>query len=156
LTCGGYRDLIIIQYDGGKKETASPRSITESLSCTTTSPCPSSSQPFGLIIDPGLAIPRDEVFTSYTTNYLLRGRPPDDFEVINKQHIDRQLTEKCFLALSTTFFGAAHKDKSILQQGFRRYGLALERIHKALGDSSRYRTFDLLKAVVVAAMFEVN
>jgi hypothetical protein len=136
------------------KESASPRSLTDTPSPATCTPPPPSPQPFELVVLPSLTIPRDEIFTSYTINYLLRGLHDD--QVVHQPEIDRKLTDECFLALSTTYFGAAHEDKSILQQGFQRYGLALERIYNALGDPSRYRSFDLLHAVVVAALFEVS
>jgi hypothetical protein len=144
LQSGGYRDLTIIQYKGTK--TASPHSLTEPLSSTTNSPSCTSPHDFEATIAPGLTIACDEIFMSYILNYLLRGL--HDSQVIDKQNITRNRKEKCYLALSTTYFGAGHMDKSILQQGFRRYGLVLEQIHEALGDSSRYLSFDLLEQSV--------
>jgi hypothetical protein len=65
------------------------------------------------------------------------------------------LVEKSFLALSTVFFGLDHHEKSVVNRGFRRYGNALGLVRQALGDQSRYQSFDLLESIIIMALFEV-
>lgn len=69
---------------------------------------------------------------------------------------DRTLTNKCFLALSTAYFGVAHNDRPITEHGLRRYSRSLNELNLALRDPNSCRSFDVLEAVVIMAVMEVS
>jgi hypothetical protein len=164
LDCGGYRSIAIIQYHGeNTQQTASEisNSLKHSLkpqihstSVNLTGPknrqSPYSSQGLSLLpITPS----QDDVYLSYTLSHLLRGQAQEDMALSG---IDRRLADRCFLALATTYFGFQHEQRVVSEQGLQRYSHALRYLHGALGDTSKYWSYDLLESVVVMALFEVH
>lgn len=94
----------------------------------------------------------DEIYVSYTLTHLLRGVD----EETPSQGVQRTLSNQCFMALATTYFGTQHQEKSIFEHGLQRYGKALKNVNMALGDPGRVIGYDLLESVVVMALFEVS
>jgi hypothetical protein len=95
----------------------------------------------------------DDVFKSYSWAYLMRGQEhrPEAIEGGGEQ-----LSEKCFLALSTTYFGAEHSEPSLIQRGLSQYGVALNELNTALASSSQSCSYGVLKSVVFMIVFEVS
>jgi hypothetical protein len=108
---------------------------------------------FASLIGRQISSPPDDIFVQYTRSRLLRGVNATDPVV--PPTVERVLVEKSFLALSTVFFGLDHHEKSVVNRGFRRYGNALGLVRQALGDQSRYQSFDLLESIIIMALFEV-
>jgi hypothetical protein len=98
-------------------------------------------------------ISSDEIFVNYTLAHLLRSSDQWDQTVVSG--IDRTLSDQCFLALATSYFGNEHREKMLVDRGFRRYGTALKGLHEALCDVSKSKTYDVLESVIVMALFEV-
>ena len=69
--------------------------------------------------------------------------------------IDRAITGKCFLALSTTYFGIKHHETAVTARELSRYGAALQTVHEALADDHASSSFDVLEAVMIMAVIEV-
>ncbi|KAF9869724.1 hypothetical protein CkaCkLH20_12767 [Colletotrichum karsti] len=93
----------------------------------------------------------DDVFLTYTHTHLLR----EGDDIVVQPGTDRTITTKCFVALATTIFGLDNREKPIVQRGLRRYGVALKALNRALSDSDDCRSFDVLEAVIVMALFEL-
>ncbi|KAJ0374630.1 hypothetical protein COL26b_007097 [Colletotrichum chrysophilum] len=51
-------------------------------------------------------------------------------------------------------FGLDNRQKPVVQRGLRKYGTALKALNNALGDPKGSRSFDVLEAVIVMALFE--
>ena len=84
----------------------------------------------------GLNYLQDDIFVAYTCTHLLQGQEHEDKERL--QHgFATGLSDQCFLALSIAYFGIEHREKSITERGFRRYGGALTALNAALGMPSR-------------------
>jgi hypothetical protein len=99
-----------------------------------------------------LTVPHDDMYQAFTQAHLLAG-----VEAISVDPgIDRVVTGKCFLALSTTYFGIKHHEKAVTAQGLSRYGTALQTVHNALTDEDASRSFDLLEAVMIMQVIEVR
>lgn len=157
MECGGYPSITIIQYDGTKeaKDGLGSRDASEELSGLVPDRAPhGTSQVHSVMLHRRgwITIPEDDILTSYTFSHLLKGQDQDP--IVNG--IGNNLTKICFLALSTTFFGAEHKETSLVQRGLHRYCFALKELQKALGDQRRHDSVDLPHAVVVMALFEVS
>jgi hypothetical protein len=84
--------------------------------------------------------------------HLLRGED----EAARLSGVERILSDKCFVALATTYFGTQHHEKSISEYGLQRYGRALKDVNRALGDEKRVVGFDLMESVVIMALYEVS
>ncbi len=110
------------------------------------------SRPTGLSAGWRLSVPHDEIFANYTRAKLFRG----DQETIMPLVVDSNLPEKCFIALSTTYFGVEHMNVPIIQRGFRRYSSALSELSQALGDPKLRHSFGTLGAVLLMTVFEVS
>ncbi|KAK6860923.1 hypothetical protein PG995_004559 [Apiospora arundinis] len=95
--------------------------------------------------------PEDDVFAAFTICHLLRG---NDHGLGPLELGQATLSSRCFVALSTVFFGLEHRHGSITQRGVRRYTHALAELNQALSDPQACRTFGLLEAVVVMTLFE--
>jgi hypothetical protein len=95
----------------------------------------------------------DDVFTSYPFMKLMHGQ---ERASVSPGVSRGQVSEKCFLALSTAFFGAEHKQATLVRLGFHRYGAALVEVKSALGDSMQCHSYDLLESVVIMALIEVS
>lgn len=95
----------------------------------------------------------DCVFMAYTRNHILHGQEPDH---PNFSAPDMSLTEKCLLALSTTYFGEEHGHSALVHRGLRRYSDALSELNSALSDPNQCRTNDVLESVIVMSLFEVG
>ena len=99
-----------------------------------------------------LTVPHDDMYQAFTRSHLLTG-----VEAISVDPgIDRVITGKCFLALSTTYFGIKHHEKAVVTQGLSRYSTALQTVHEALIDEAASRSFDLLEAVMIMQVIEVS
>lgn len=94
----------------------------------------------------------DDVYASYAISYLLH----ESEDVVVSPDANRTLTNKCFVALSTTIFGIDKKEPDVLQHGLYRYGTALKALNRALSDPQESRSFDVLEAIIVMAVFEVS
>ncbi|GKT45955.1 uncharacterized protein ColSpa_06136 [Colletotrichum spaethianum] len=94
----------------------------------------------------------DDIFISYALTYLLR----ESEGIVVKPGTDRTLTNECFVALSTTIFGIDNMEKRVLQRGLQRYGVALKALNQALSDPRECRSFDVLEAIIIMALFEVS
>lgn len=98
-----------------------------------------------------LIVLHDDLYQAFTHSRLLNG-----IEAISVDPgIDRAITGKCFLALSTTYFGIKHREKAVTAQGLSRYGTALQTVHEALANEDASRSFDLLEAVMIMQVIEV-
>jgi hypothetical protein len=151
LKCGGCRGLTIVQYHArqgvsASRNTPSALHVHSAASQQLLGPGPAS--PTSLALS-GFS---DDTFVMYTCARVLR-RGGD---AIIQAGISRSLTGTCFTALSTTYFGVQHIDKSITQQGFQRYGRALGELNNALRDPTTRQSFDALEAVGIMALFEVS
>jgi hypothetical protein len=99
-----------------------------------------------------LTVPHDDKYQAFTQVHLLTG-----VEAVSVDPgIDRVITGKCFLALSTTYFGIKHHEKAAITQGLSRYSSALQTVHEALTDEGASRSFDLLEAVMIMEVIEVS
>lgn len=127
--------MTIIQFDGRQRRKISPASASS-------------------LFNTHIPLFSDDIFVEYTRSRLLQG--PQIIEISLPSGMDRSLFNKAFLALATTFFGVEHKDKGVLNQGLLQYGDALNNVHKALGDSSRHQSYDLLESITVMTLFEVR
>jgi hypothetical protein len=145
ISCAGPRGITIVPY-GGIKNTA--RSSVNAVEDDWRSP---TERVLDLNITRTLAVPYDEVYQAFTHSRLLSGLDtvPRDSE------FDGAIAGKCFLALSTTYFGIKHHEKAVTSHGLSRYSSALQTVHKALGDESASRSFDLLEAIVIMQVTEV-
>ncbi|KAH8697589.1 hypothetical protein BGW36DRAFT_295630 [Talaromyces proteolyticus] len=154
LECGGYQEMTIIQFDGRQRRKLSP-SLDSNISATTRSALLPIKEfvRSDWTLGAHLPICTDDIFVEYTRSRLLQGQEVDD-PVVLPSTVDRPLVQKSFLALSTTFFGLEHKEKELVSQGFRRYGVALEYLRQAVGDPSRYTSFDLIESIMVMSLFE--
>lgn len=94
----------------------------------------------------------DDIFVNYTLAHLLRSSDQVEQDVTG---IERTLANQCFLALATSYFGGEHKEKSLVERGLQRYGVALKGLHDAMGNSSKMKTYDVLESVIVMSLFEV-
>lgn len=99
-----------------------------------------------------LAVPRDDLYQAFTHSHLLTGVEA----ILVNPGIDRAITGKCFLALSTTYFGIKHHEKAVTSRGLSQYGNALHAVHEALQDQDASRSFDVLEAVMIMAVIEVR
>jgi hypothetical protein len=153
LTCGDWPSLTVIQFDGHtRKQQQAPESIEESpiaeenvLGLTLFSDPPS---PWSKIV-----ISSDEIFVNYTWARLLKSSDQMDQTVV--PGVDRTLSEQCFLALATSYFGNENREQAVMERGFQRYGSALKLLHEALGSASKSKTYDVLESIIVMSLFEV-
>ncbi|USP74654.1 hypothetical protein yc1106_01928 [Curvularia clavata] len=97
-----------------------------------------------------LTVPHDDLYQAFTHSQLITG--VETFTI--DPGIDRSITAECFLALSTTYFGMKHHEKTVITQGLSRYSAALQTVHKALADENASRSFDVLEAVMIIAVVE--
>lgn len=127
--------MTIIQFDGHRRRKISPASVNS-------------------LFGTHMPLFSEDIFVEYTKARLLQG--PQVPEIILPSGMDRSLFNKAFKALATTFFGVEHKEKSVLNQGLLQYGDALSNVHQALGDPSRYHSYDLLESITIMTLFEVR
>lgn len=97
-------------------------------------------------------ISHDDIFIAYTMSQLLRGSD----NAAATPGTGGGLAEQCFVALSTTYFGIAHTEQEILRRGMYKYGKSLRTLNQMLGDQSASRTLDVLEAIMIMALFEVE
>lgn len=148
--------MTIIQFDGQRRRKISPPTShqqSEDASQAANPKAPSSLPKTRSLTSVHLPLNLDGVFVEFTRSRLLQGW--NAANIVLPAHVDRRLVLKTFLALSTTFFGMEHNEKSVIYQGLQRYGHALEDIHRALEDPSRCVSFDLLESLTVLLLFEV-
>ncbi|KAF2490866.1 hypothetical protein BU16DRAFT_136300 [Lophium mytilinum] len=154
LTCGDWPpSLTVIQFEGHtKRQQQTPElkqkspMVEESALEVTRFSDPLS--PWSRIM-----IPSDDIFVNYTWAHLLRSSDQMDQTVV--PGVDRTLSDQCFLALATSYFGNEHCEQGLVQRGFRRYSSALKGLHEALCDVSKSKTYDVLESVIVMALFEM-
>ncbi|KAK0369429.1 hypothetical protein CLIM01_13210 [Colletotrichum limetticola] len=161
LKCGGCRGLSFIQYNGPRAATPG----TDVSDISQAAPIIGSKTTAHSVVVPrkNEIIPTqigkqyltlgsmDDVYASYAMNHLLH----ESEEVVVNPDINRTLTNKCFVALSTTIFGIDKKEPHVLQHGLYRYGTALKALNRALSDPRESRSFDVLEAITVMAVFEM-
>lgn len=167
IVCGGYRDLAVIQYIGRSqyaKFSRTPEAVQlestvmekpKRVNVQTTNSRllrVEAAPPPVLHLGAIICTPVDEVYIAYTLTHLLRGVDED----VPVQGVQRNLYNKCFTALATTYFGTQHREKSIFEHGLQRYGRALRDVNTTLGDRAKAMSFDTLESVVVMAVFEVR
>jgi hypothetical protein len=146
LSCSGPREISIVHYSG-PKDTArsSARPVDNDVNCQVV-------QALIQHIPKPLTVPHDDMYQAFTQAHLLTG-----VEAISvDSSIDRVITGKCFLALSTTYFGIKHHETAVVTQGLSRYSTALQTVHKALTDEGASRSFDLLEAIMIMQVIEVR
>lgn len=169
VACGGYRGLAVIQYDGRSQQAKSSRI-----------PSPNVVKPEDDVVElpqqamvrikgsnalqweagttsdfslgATICTPVDDIYVAYTMTHLLRGAD----EAARLRGVERPLSDKCFIALATTYFGTQHHEKIISEYGLQRYGRALKDVNRALGDERRVVGYDLMESVVIMALFEVS
>lgn len=156
--------MTVIQYHGRRDQeadtqpTSAPGQPSETAKTSLISP-PSQDNaevqssliiPFGSRILP----PEDTIFLSYTHANLMDGR--EHYASLALEPNKGQLALKCYLALSTTYFGVEHRQPVLVRRGLNQYGKALTELNLALGNSSRCLSYDLLESVVVMAIFEAS
>lgn len=90
---------------------------------------------------------------NYTLAHLFKGNEQVDPTAL---YVERALSDQCFPALATSYFGSEHREKAVLEQGLQRYGSALKDLNTALGDLERCKTYDVLEAVTLMSLFEVR
>jgi hypothetical protein len=98
----------------------------------------------------------DNIFMSFTQANIMDGHQHYATSLSWLAPEKGQLALKCYLALSTTYFGAEHREPNLVRRGLYQYGKALRELNLALGDSSRCQSYDLLESVVVMATFEAR
>lgn len=165
LLCGGSQDVCFIQYNGGKSQAApsitaaQPSSMlqeTRAAESEMISPAADlraySAQASLLDVSRQMPILYDEVFLTYTRSHLIR----DHGDIWFDSRPLNSLTEKCLLALSTTYFGVDHVEQPITRLGLSRYGKVLLDLNRGLSDPTACQSTDLLFAVVVMTLFEVS
>jgi hypothetical protein len=95
----------------------------------------------------------DDIFAAYAVSKLLRGNG----EMVETPPIvGKALKTKCFIALSTIYFGIEHLDNSVTRRGLQRYGYALTELNQALGNPRLQKTSDTLEAVGLMTILEVG
>jgi hypothetical protein len=144
--------LTVIQFDGHSKrqqQTSESRQESPVLggNALAVMHFAGSPSPWSKII-----IPLDDIYVNYTMAHLLRGSDQTEHVVPG---VNRGLSDQCFLALATSYFGNEHHDQAIVERGFQRYGSALKDLHQALCHVSKSKTYDVLESVIVMALFEV-
>ena len=102
-----------------------------------------------------LRLHADDIFVNYTIVRVIKQFVRNIASPENANSRE-SLGYKTFLALSTGYFGLEHGDPSVFTLGLRRYGHALENVRGALSEPSRYEFVDLLRSVVLLALFEVG
>ncbi|KAF2092986.1 hypothetical protein NA57DRAFT_49197 [Rhizodiscina lignyota] len=162
LTCGGYPDLTVIQFDGrraGKPSQPDPVSADEAALIPFNST--SSHESLSLftagdefLLNSEVQLHPEHIFISFTRSRLLQGPDSTNITGVLPRIVDRNLVQKSFLALATTYFGMEHKEKSLVQRGMQQYGHTLEDVHNALSDPSRRTSFDLLQSITIMGFFE--
>ncbi|KAK1635579.1 hypothetical protein BDP81DRAFT_322140 [Colletotrichum phormii] len=140
LKCGGCRGLSFIQYNGHRTthDATDVSDMHEIIPIQIAQPYVT---PWSM----------DDVYASYAMDHLLH----ESEEVVVKSGTNRTLTNQCFIALSTTIFGIDQKEPQVLQHGLHRYGTALKALNRALSDPKESRSFDVLEAIIVMAVFEM-
>lgn len=120
---------------------------------------------------------REDIYLAFAHRYLLRGSDSHftvlhtaDLKIKGKTYTHfiapyaaslkvegtTQLTDASFSALATSFYGFKHGEASIMQEGRKRYGLALRDLNLALTTRSTKPSIDLLGSVVALSLFEVS
>jgi hypothetical protein len=153
LTCGDWPSMTVIQFDGQTKrqqrtlplKQKSPKAEEKALEVTLFS---NPLSPWSKI-----TISSDDIFVNYTLAHLLKGS--DQVNQIVVPGIDTTLSDQCFLALSTSYFGSKHGEHALVERGLQRYGSALKKLHEALADATKCITYDVVESVIVMALFEV-
>lgn len=146
LLCSGPRGISIVHYSGPKDTARFP-------ACPVDNDVDSQMVQASVqhILKP-LTVPHDDMYQAFTQAHLLSG-----VEAISVDPgIDRVITGKCFLALSTAYFGIKHHEKTVFTRGLSRYSIALQTVHDALRDEGASRSFDLLEAVMIMQVIEVT
>ena len=69
--------------------------------------------------------------------------------------LQRTVIKECILALATTFFGIGHAQKSLVADGRRLYGRALNMISSTIKDPSHFGA-EMMCAVFALSLHEVN
>jgi hypothetical protein len=69
--------------------------------------------------------------------------------------LQRIATKQCVLALATTFFGVGNAQQSLVSDGRRLYGQAVEMVNGAIGDSSLLELTEILSSVASLCPHEV-
>jgi len=126
---------VLVKVDKREKQ----RSASPSESCTS----------LGAVF----CTPADQIYISYTLTHFLRGQ--EEIEPILRG-IDRTLSDRCFLAVATMYFGTQHQEKRVCEFGLQRYGDALRDLNKALRTERRVVSYDLLESVIIMTLFEVS
>lgn len=103
----------------------------------------------GFTIGMSLSMTQDDVFIAFTRSQFLPG--DDSFLVASGA-----ITSQCLLALATTYSGIELGQKAVLQQGLKRYGGALDAVHRALEIDHMSPLFDVLEAVMLMSLIEVR
>lgn len=154
--------MTVILYDGGKTRVAQQHAAQKSQSSSSQIVGPQESA--SVLHDQNsqlpklhdgwrFSLPHDIIFTTYTMSNLLRGT---DESAVTPPGGDKILKEKCFVALSTVYFGIEHREDSITRHGFQRYGHALAELNHALGDPTLRKSLDTFEAVGVMTLIEVG
>ncbi|KAI1081890.1 hypothetical protein F5B20DRAFT_36744 [Whalleya microplaca] len=152
LRCGGPRSMTIIQYQSkqdGEQAMLPSTELDHQASAIASSIVPLQPAP-DILSSVRLSLLEDNVFTSYTYTKLLM----EDVHDSVLHGVDRQLAGQCFLALSTTYFGAEHQQPALVNRGLRQYGSALKELNGALSSQSRCRSSDVLVSITIMALFE--
>ncbi|KAH9231667.1 hypothetical protein K456DRAFT_1870658 [Colletotrichum gloeosporioides 23] len=166
LKCGGIRGFGFIQYSGSncqdpalvKTSLPSPPSSGRSAIASPEQPAVMTTAisaaymiPLRFLEPSLMPTAMDDIFVTCTHKHLLR----ESEDIVVKPGTDRTITGKCFVALATTMFGLDNRQKPVVQRGLRKYGTALKALNNALGDPKGSRSFDVLEAVIVMALFEL-
>lgn len=149
LQCSGPRDIAIFSCEG---QTRAFRSVGDlhdhSISQNRTLTLVASSNRGSEIVR-SIGLDQYDVFAAFTVSKLL---PTQEGLSIAPGII----ADEAFAALAATYFGIKQQERSIAEFGFERYSKALKTVHIALVDENQSRSDDLLEAVMIMALIEVQ
>lgn len=135
--------MTVVLYDGSKHAKTGPAQPP--------APGPSHQAPLDMREVSRLPFPREQIFIMYTSERILRGGG----EIHRAPRADRALTWRCYVALSTTYFGIEHQQQSIVREGLGQYVRVLGDLNRSLGSRKACQSFDILEAVLTLSIFEV-
>jgi hypothetical protein len=115
------------------------------------------------ITSPSLEGFQVQIFICYTSKYLLCGGPVhlalhdlqlDDLCTAVDNRSDGQLFHSTVLSLATIFYGAQHRNFSILAHGYLIHEKTLRRLSNALSDPQCYLRDDIILSVITLIILE--
>ncbi len=115
------------------------------------------SMPSSICPIPSLTPFQDNICATYTMEHLLSGSDYDGKTPwMFHGWPSEPLANHCLHSLALAYFGSQHGEDRLLEKGFKQYGAALRELNKALANSSKCQTRELLVSVAVMALFEVS